>query len=252
MGERLDKALVARELCRTRSQAQRLIAAGQVERQVGTQWQKLSSNHVTIQPDDVLRILPGEADRYVSRGGLKLAGALARFGLSVEGLVVLDVGQSTGGFTDCLLQAGAQQVIGVDVGRDQLADSLRQDPRVVCLEGINAREWPESVLQRVPEGGFDLVVMDVSFISQTLILPGLPPLMRSGGWLVSLVKPQFEAGPEWIGKQGVIRDPACYPRVEQRLREAAETCGLSVEDWFDSPITGGDGNREFFLVARKA
>ncbi len=249
--ERLDKQLVEQGLASSRTQAQRLIETGRVEINRAGRWQLEKKASTRLTPEVELRVLPGSEDRYVSRGGLKLQGALDQAGLNPERLSVLDVGQSTGGFTDCLLQAGARKVVGVDVGRDQLVPALREDPRVVFYEGINARELPlEKLLWQSP-GGFDLVVMDVSFISQTLILPGLPALLRPGGRLLSLVKPQFEVGREGIGKGGIVRDAGLYRDVEVRIRSACESLGLIVEDYFASPITGGDGNREFFVAAHK-
>ncbi len=247
--ERLDKILVVKGLAQTRTQAQRLIDAGRVSARLSGTWQVVRKPGLKIPADTELQAQPGEEERYASRGGLKLWGALERTGVSVAGQVVLDVGQSTGGFTDCVLQAGAAKVVGVDVGRDQLNPVLRRDPRVVCLEGINARDLPaDTLLKEAPEG-FDRVVMDVSFISQTLILPGLPTLMKPGAHLLSLVKPQFEVGRDGIGKGGIVRDPQRYTDVEARICAACEEVGLAVRDYFDSPIKGGDGNREFFVSA---
>jgi 23S rRNA (cytidine1920-2'-O)/16S rRNA (cytidine1409-2'-O)-methyltransferase len=191
-------------------------------------------------------LLDDAESRFVSRGGLKLEGALRTTGLAVQGLRCLDVGQSSGGFTDCLLQHGAARVTGVDVGHGQLHPRLRSDPRVTAIEKRNARE-----LARGEVGGdFDLVTGDLSFISLTLVLPALAPLLRAGGHLLMLAKPQFELQPGQIGKGGVVRDPALYLQVEQRLRECCASLGLAVLGWHDSPITGGDGNREFFLHAQ--
>jgi 23S rRNA (cytidine1920-2'-O)/16S rRNA (cytidine1409-2'-O)-methyltransferase len=219
--------------------------------------------------------------RYVSRGGLKLEAALKQVGLSVAGLACLDVGQSTGGFTDCLLQHGALSVVGVDVGSAQLHPSLREDPRVLCVEKVNARalvatdfvaayahstsadgqfdtendvndrdeDQEVSLSEFAPE--FDVLVADLSFISQTLVLPAVVPFLKAGGTLLTLVKPQFELQPGQVGKGGIVKDDAMYPLVEQRLREACAELGLKVTHWFDSPIDGGDGNREFFICARK-
>jgi 23S rRNA (cytidine1920-2'-O)/16S rRNA (cytidine1409-2'-O)-methyltransferase len=160
------------------------------------------------------------------------------------------VGQSTGGFTDCLLQQGAAQVVGIDVGHGQLHARLRDDARVVCIEGLNAREL-QSGDARIPEAaqGFDLVVGDVSFISLTLVLPGVAPLLKPGARLLMLVKPQFELQPGQVGKGGIVRDPALYAQVEARVREACAALGLQVQAWRDSVIEGGDGNREFFIQA---
>lgn len=249
--ERLDKQLVERGLAQTRTRAQRLIEQGRVELEQAGGWQTQRKAGMKVSPDTPLRVLPSEEDRYVSRGGLKLQGALAQFGVNPEGWEALDVGQSTGGFTDCLLQAGARKVVGVDVGHDQLMASLRADPRVFAYEGINARRLPEAELRSHAPEGFDLIVMDVSFISQTLILPGLPTLLKPGGWLVSLVKPQFEVGKAGIGKGGIVRDTGLYQAVETRIRSLCADLALEVVDYFPSPITGGDGNREFFVAARK-
>lgn len=249
--ERLDKQLVEQGLAASRTQAQRLIETGRVEINRAGRWRVEKKASTKLSPEVELRLLPGSQDRYVSRGGLKLQGALEKAGIPPDRLTVLDVGQSTGGFTDCLLQAGARKVVGVDVGRDQLVPALREDPRVVFYEGINARQLPQEELLWQSPGGFDLVVMDVSFISQTLILPGLPALLRPGGHLLSLVKPQFEVGREGIGKGGIVRDAGLYRDVEARIRSACESLGLVVEDYFASPITGGDGNREFFIAAQK-
>ncbi len=250
--ERLDKALVTRALADTRSQAQRMIEAGRVSTHVDDGWQVLNKASVKIPDGQLLKVEPGEDDQFVSRGGLKLRGALAYAGLKPEGWAALDVGQSTGGFTDCLLQAGVAKVVGVDVGRDQLVPALKEHPKVVFFEGINARDLPVETLLVEAPGGFDLIVMDVSFISQTLILPGLPALLKPGGHLLSLVKPQFEVGKAGIGKGGIVRDARLYEEVERRIRAQCEALGLTLEGYFPSPITGGDGNREFFVSARLA
>lgn len=250
MSERLDKLLLAQGLAASRTQARRMIEAGRVSARLGGEWQRLAKPGERFDPTTELYRAPDEADHYVSRGALKLRGALERTGLDPSGVRALDVGQSTGGFTDCLLRAGAAKVVGVDVGRDQLAPSLKTDSRVGCFEGINARDLPVERLLEWAPGGFGLVVMDVSFISQGLILPGLPALMAPGGQLLSLVKPQFEVGRAGIGKGGLVRDARLYRGVEQRLCRQARELGLTVIDFFDSSIAGGDGNREFFLLAR--
>lgn len=250
--ERLDKRLVGLGLAATRSQAQRMIDAGRVESLVpGGDWQLQTKASARLPEDVELRIGPSEEDAYVSRGGLKLQAALEQSGLNPRGWLALDLGQSTGGFTDCLLQAGVAQVVGVEVGRDQLAPRLRNHPKVTCYEGINARKLPlETLLQEAP-GGYDLAVMDLSFISQTLVLPGLPPLLKKGGYLLSLVKPQFEVGRSGIGKGGIVRDSTLYAGVEERIKEACDRAGLKPLAYFPSAITGGDGNREFFILAQR-
>ena len=329
---RADVFLVDFGHATTRSQAQRLIAAG-VEWRLSplAPWQKVAKNGDEIPSVAEVRLLDDAEAKYISRGGLKLEGALRATSLSVTGLRCLDVGQSTGGFTDCLLQHGAAQVIGVDVGHGQLHDRLRSDLRVVCVEGVNARSLTASALQQAcdlalsevieaeednetqPEapyswmrnGGlvdeeyddsddakeqdierfkaeraarakaraagtlpvqrrrradrqnvditpqFDVVVGDLSFISLTLVLPALVPLLAPQGALLMLVKPQFELQPGQVGKGGIVRDASLYAVVEQRIRECCAAQGLQVQAWLDSPISGGDGNREFFVLARR-
>jgi 23S rRNA (cytidine1920-2'-O)/16S rRNA (cytidine1409-2'-O)-methyltransferase len=250
---RADQLLLERGLAASRSQAQRLIAAG-VEWRLGTKpWQRVTKNGDELPLPSELRLLDTAEARYVSRGGLKLEGALLNSGLSAQGLRCLDVGQSTGGFTDCLLQQGAAQVVGLDVGHGQLHPRLRDDARVVCVERINAREL-QADDARVPDGalGFDLVVGDLSFISLTLVLPALLPLLKQGGALLMLVKPQFELQPSDIGKGGLVKDEASYVQVETRLREACATLNLNVLGYWPSAIAGGDGNQEFWIGARHA
>jgi 23S rRNA (cytidine1920-2'-O)/16S rRNA (cytidine1409-2'-O)-methyltransferase len=250
---RADQLLLERGLAASRSQAQRLITSG-VEWRLGTKpWQRVSKNGDELPLPCEVRLLDTAEARYVSRGGLKLEGALQSSGLSAQGLRCLDVGQSTGGFTDCLLQQGAAQVVGLDVGHGQLHPRLRDDARVVCVERINARELePNDV--RVPDValGFDLVVGDLSFISLTLVLPALLPLLKKGGALLMLVKPQFELQPSDIGKGGLVKDVASYVQVEARLRDACAGLNLNVLGYWPSAIAGGDGNQEFWIGARHA
>lgn len=247
---RADQWLVERGLAASRSQAQRLIAAG--ARWLSPSGWKTLAKSDELPPHAEVELLDAAEARYVSRGGLKLEGALRATGLQVTGWHGLDVGQSTGGFTDCLLQAGAKHVVGVDVGHDQLHAQLRADPAVTCLEGINCRALSVADLGAAfPEDGFDLIVGDVSFISLTLILPRLPALLAPSGDLLLLVKPQFEVGPGNIGRGGIVRDPALYHEVEHKLRDCAKMLGLTIRAWLDSPITGGDGNREFFIWLNK-
>ncbi len=248
---RADQLLVERGLAVSRAQAQRLIVAG-VEWQQADHWKRVAKNGDEVPDAAPLRLLDAAEARYVSRGGLKLEGALRRTGLNLAGWTCLDLGQSTGGFTDGLLQAGAARVVGLDVGQAQLHARLRDDARVSCIESLNARD-PAAVAvalaDEAPAGGFDLLVGDLSFISQTLVLPAVVPWLKPGGQLLMLVKPQFELQPGQVGKGGIVRDAALYAVVEQRLREAYAALGLQVRDWFDSPIAGGDGNREFFIHA---
>jgi 23S rRNA (cytidine1920-2'-O)/16S rRNA (cytidine1409-2'-O)-methyltransferase len=243
---RADQMLVERGLAASRSQAQRLIAAG-VQWRAGGGWKPVAKNGDELPPSAELQLLDDAESRYVSRGGLKLEGALRATGITVAGLRCLDVGQSSGGFTDCLLQQGAAQVTGVDVGHGQLHEKLRRDPRVLAIEKVNARELSAGQVG----ADFDLVVGDLSFISLTLVLPALVPLLKPQGRLLMLVKPQFELQPGQIGKGGLVKDAALYPEVEQRIRAACTALGLTVMEYFESPITGGDGNREFFVHASK-
>ena len=260
---RADQLLVERGLAASRSQASRLIAAGVNWRESEVSaWQKVGKNGQDLPDRAELRLLDLAEARYVSRGGLKLEGALRHTGLSVAGRLCLDVGQSTGGFTDCLLQAGASHVVGVDVGQGQLYERLRFDERVTCIEQLNARHMTALELMaeceglqspRGPfDGQFDVVTGDLSFISLTLVLPALMPLLGLGGDLLMLVKPQFELQPGQVGKGGIVREAALFEVVEKRLKTACADLGLQVLDWFDSPISGGDGNREFFIHSRRA
>lgn len=314
---RADLFLVDRGHAATRSQAQRLIASGvqwRVDEAVA--WKRVAKNGDEIPGNAELQILDTTEAKYISRGGLKLEGALNSTGLSVSGLRCLDVGQSTGGFTDCLLQHGAVLVVGVDVGHGQLHGSLRADERVVCIEGVNARSLTADDLvehhrrallgedadgDESPYGSFafgdddgddeygeddeasqdddgddsegagdeaedgaetgadadafnpvfDFLTGDLSFISLTLVLPAVVRLLKPEGHLLMLVKPQFELQPGQIGKGGIVRDPVHFEFVEKRLRDACAALGLEVKAWLESPIAGGDGNREFFIHAQK-
>lgn len=245
---RADALLVQRGLAASRTQAQRLIGEGRVL----LAGKPINKPALEIAADAPLTVVADDSDRYVSRGGLKLAGALAHTGMPIDGRRCLDVGQSTGGFTDCLLQAGAAHVVGVDVGHGQLHPKLKNDARVTALEGINCRSLTAADLgDALPAGGFDLIVGDVSFISMALVLPQLPALLAADGDLLLLIKPQFEVGPHNIGKGGIVRDPTLYREVEGRFLEIAQKLGLTARAWLDSPIAGGDGNREFFIWLKK-
>ncbi|MCK2087674.1 TlyA family RNA methyltransferase [Thauera aromatica] len=243
---RVDQLLVTQGLAPSRTAARALVEAGRVSHD----GQPVTKPALALPPDARLTVTPADSDRFVSRGALKLEGALARSGLDVHGAVCLDIGQSTGGFTDCLLQAGAAKVVGVEVGHDQLHPRLCKEPRCVTLEGLNARQLTATELgEHFPPRGFDLLVCDASFISLTLLLAQWPALLSPAGHMLALVKPQFEVGPQGLGKGGLVRDAALYAEVEAKLRAAAHAAGLIILDWFDSPISGGDGNREFFFHA---
>ncbi len=235
---RLDRLLVERGLVESREKAQALIMAGEVL----VDRQKASKPGQSVDAEAAVEVLARPP--YVSRGGFKLAGALDRFGIDPGGKVCLDIGASTGGFTDVLLQRGAVRVHAVDVGAGQLAWSIRTDPRVVVHENINARELPP---ERIGEP-VDLIVCDVSFISVTLILPAAVPLLRPEGQMVILIKPQFEAGRGQVGKGGIVREPAVRQAACDRVRQAVERSGFTTEI-MDSPILGAEGNQEFLLYA---
>jgi 23S rRNA (cytidine1920-2'-O)/16S rRNA (cytidine1409-2'-O)-methyltransferase len=243
---RLDAALVARGLAASRERARGLILAGQV-RVNGAVVSKAgapidgSADISLIEPDHP----------YVGRGGVKLAHALDVFGLEVRGRLALDVGASTGGFTDVLLRRGAPRVVALDVGHSQLDWRLRSDPRVLVMERINARLLTPAQLPEEAQG-FDVVTMDVSFISVRQVLPAIVPLLRAGADLVVLVKPQFEAGREEVGKGGLVRDADVHARVVAEVSAAANALGLTRIAMTESPITGTEGNREFFLHLRRA
>jgi 23S rRNA (cytidine1920-2'-O)/16S rRNA (cytidine1409-2'-O)-methyltransferase len=249
---RADQLLVQQGLAPTRSAAQRLIAQGAV-RWLGPKGWTVPRKAGDELPEGCDIELTDDAElRWASRGGLKLEGALKEAGFSLAGQIALDVGQSTGGFTEVLLAAGCARVVGVDVGHGQLHPRLAGHPQVVAFEGLNARELtPASFGGHWPEGGYGFITGDLSFISLTLVLPALAPLLAPGGHLLMLVKPQFELQRADIGKGGLVKDPAAYARVEARLREACAACGLQVQAWRSSPITGGEGNQEFFIQATK-
>ena len=249
---RADQLLVNSGLAPTRSAAQRLIARGAVRWRSPDGWAVPRKAGEELPDGCDIEIVDDAELRYVSRGGLKLDGALAHAGLDVAGTVCLDVGQGTGGLTDVLLQRGAARVVGVDVGHGQLHARLRSDPRVRAFEGVNARTLTATRLgDAMPRQRFDVIVGDLSFISLTLVVPALVPLLARDGMLLMLVKPQFELQPQDIGKGGLVKDPRAYALVEARIRAACTEAGLTVRDWFASPVTGGDGNREFFVHAMR-
>jgi 23S rRNA (cytidine1920-2'-O)/16S rRNA (cytidine1409-2'-O)-methyltransferase len=249
MKVRLDKLLVERGLAPSRERAQALVLAGKVL----VNEQKVEKAGASVPPDAALRLL-GDDLRYVSRGGLKLEAALAHWQIGVRGRLCMDVGASTGGFTDCLLQHGAARVIAVDTGYGQLDLRLRNDPRVRLLEKTNARYLRAQDLG-ADGGAVKFLCMDVSFISATLVLPAVveaafgqaPPAGRE---MVVLVKPQFEAGRQAVEKGGIVRDAAAQAAAVERVRAAALALSCRTTDVMESPILGGEGNREFLLYAR--
>lgn len=238
--ERIDKLLVDRGLTDSRTKAQALIMAGAV----------LVNEQLVRKPSELfdqnakIRIKDDATSRYVGRGGIKLEAALRKFKLDVDGLLCIDVGASTGGFTDCVLQNGARRVVAIDVGHNQLDWKIRNDPRVEVREGVNARYLKPSDFDEQ----FDLATIDVSFISLTKILPAMRPLLTEAGRIVALIKPQFEVGKGEIGKGGIVKDPAQHQRVVQEINAAAESLGLQTAGVIESPIKGADGNVEFLAL----
>jgi 23S rRNA (cytidine1920-2'-O)/16S rRNA (cytidine1409-2'-O)-methyltransferase len=244
MKSRLDVALVDRGLVQTRERARALVLAGQVR--VNGQPARKAGEPVGP-ADDLSLVVPDHP--YVSRGGVKLAHALETFAIDPTGRLALDIGASTGGFTDVLLQRGARHVVALDVGHGQIEWKLRNDPRVTVIERVNARALTPD---RLPEDAraFDIITIDVSFISLRYILPVLPPLLLPGGDVVALVKPQFEAGRGEVGPGGIVRDPAIHDRVVQEVTRTADTVGLKRRGLTPSPIEGAEGNREFLVHLR--
>jgi len=240
--ERLDKLLVDRGTVGSRERARRLVMAGAVR----VADQVVDKPGALVAADAVIEVTADDIP-YVSRGGVKLAGALDAFATRVAGRIVLDVGASTGGFTDCVLQRGARAVIAVDVGYGQFAWSLRNDPRVTLLERTNARTLEPAALPAVPE----LAVIDVSFISLRLVLPPVAEALAPGGDIVALVKPQFEVGKGQVGSAGVVRDPTLQAAAVSAVRACARDLGLACVGECESPLQGPKGNREFFLALRK-
>ena len=239
--KRVDLLLTERGLADSRQKAQALIMAGQVY----TGERRCDKPGLTLEEEAPLEVRGGL--RYVSRGGLKLEKAMSCFPISLTGKTAADIGASTGGFTDCMLQNGARRVYAVDVGYGQLAWSIRNDPRVVCLERTNARYL---TTEQIPEP-LEFASIDVSFISLGLILPALRPLMAPGGEVAALVKPQFEAGRDKVGKKGVVRDPAVHEEVICRVAEAARELGLAPRGLTYSPVKGPEGNIEYLLLLQK-
>ncbi|MEA2204535.1 MAG: rRNA (cytidine1920-2-O)/16S rRNA (cytidine1409-2-O)-methyltransferase [Blastocatellia bacterium] len=244
--ERIDKLLVERGLASSRTKAQAMIMAGAVL----VEEQRIEKSSDLISPDASVRIKGADdpAARYAGRGGLKLEAALREFAVDVRGLVCLDVGASTGGFTDCLLQNGARHVVAIDVGHNQLDWRLRNDPRVSLREGVNAR-----YLRREDfDFQFDLVTIDVSFISATKVLPAVLTLLTETGRVITLIKPQFEVGRGEVGRGGIVSDPEQHARVVAEVNAAARELGWDVTGVIESPIKGAEGNREFLALYSRA
>jgi len=239
--ERIDKLLVDRGLAESRTKAQALVMSASVL--VDEQLVNKPSEKFSLEANIRIRTR-SDGHGYVGRGGLKLEAALREFAIELTGLVCLDVGASTGGFTDCLLQHGAGRVVAVDVGHNQIDWKLRNDPRVEVREGINARYLSPADF----EVEFDLITIDVAFISATKILPAVVPLLRASGRIITLIKPQFEVGKGEVGKGGIVKDSAQHQRVIADVNSAAKSLGLTVGGLIQSPITGTDGNVEFLAL----
>ncbi len=240
--ERIDKLLVERGLADSRTKAQAMVMAGVVL--VDEQRVEKPSHQFDSQANIRIKGNEDPTTRYVGRGGLKLEAALREFELNVTGLKCLDVGASTGGFTDCLLQHGARKVFAIDVGHNQIDWRLRNDPRIEVREGINARYLqPEDFPHQ-----FDLIVMDVSFISATKVLPALVALLAEGGAIITLIKPQFEVGRGEVGGGGIVRDVEKRARVVEEVNHAARSFGLEAVKVIESPIQGAEGNVEYLAL----
>ncbi len=238
---RIDKLLVDLGFAESRTKAQALIMAGKVLVNEKRVEKPSESFDETVK----IRIKNGVSEtKYVSRGGLKLEKALSEFGIFPQGYICLDIGASTGGFTDCLLQHGAKKVIAVDVGKNQLSWKLRNDKRVEVREKVNARYLkPEDFSER-----FDLIVVDVSFISVKKIIPALVPLLKNDGKLIVLIKPQFEVGKGEVGKGGIVKEPEKHAKVIEGINEFVKSYGLEVKSVTESPILGAEGNKEFLAL----
>lgn len=243
--ERIDKLLVERGLADSRTKAQAMVMAGIVL----VNEQRVSKPSDTVPTDSQIRVKGQDdpASRYVGRGGLKLEAALKELGIDVHNLVCLDVGASTGGFTDCLLKHGARRVVAIDVGHNQIDWRLRTDERVEVREGVNARYLKPDDFETT----FDLIVMDVSFISAAKIFPALIPLLGEGARLITLIKPQFEVGRREVGRGGIVRDSEKHARVIEEVNHAAGDLGLRVLAVIESPLRGADGNLEFLALYEK-
>jgi 23S rRNA (cytidine1920-2'-O)/16S rRNA (cytidine1409-2'-O)-methyltransferase len=244
--KRVDRLLADWGLARSRSQAAELIAAGKVL-YAGEKVRKPGQVFPAEAAKEDFEVLPSDLNRYVSRGGLKLDGALDHLSLQVAGWRVLDVGLSTGGFADCLLQRGVKSVVGIDVGHDQLSDALKTDPRLISHEGLHVKDLTAEVAGQV-----ELCVVDVSFISLTQVFPVLAAALPAKVMLLALVKPQFEVGQAGLGKGGLVKDKELYEQVRVKVSQAAAEAGFLVKDYFASSVKGKDGNVEFFIFADRA
>ncbi len=251
---RLDLYLVKVKKATSRTQAQDLIQNNFVVLKKSAKSVGLTKPSYEVLPEneEFIFVEQNPIQKYVSRAGLKLEAALAHTKLNVAGEIILDIGQSTGGFTECLLASGAKKVVGIDVGHDQLHATLKEDPRVIFIEGINVKELSQSkdFEAHVPLGGFPLVVMDVSFISITKVIEAIEPFMAKDGEFLFLVKPQFEAGAKALDRNGVIKDKKNYVLIEKEIKAKVTEVFGEVKDYFESDLPGKDGNQEFFIYGK--
>jgi 23S rRNA (cytidine1920-2'-O)/16S rRNA (cytidine1409-2'-O)-methyltransferase len=245
---------VQKKLAASRTQAQDFISNGFVYLILDEKRKLLSKSSYEVQDTDKIVVESNELQKFVSRAGLKLEGALRHLNLSVQDKIVLDIGQSTGGFTDCLLQYGAKQVVGIDVGHSQLHEKLKNHPQVVSFENLNVKELSVNAAfaREIPDKSFDLIVVDVSFISLTKVIPSIFNFIAEGSEYLFLVKPQFECGRENLDSNGIVKDERIFNQIEDEIRKITEQYFKNVTSYFESPILGKDGNREFFIYGRKA
>lgn len=250
---RADLLLVKKKLAPTRTRAQDLIKGGQVSVIILGRKKRVNKSNEDYPEDTEFEVASGFANEFVSRAGHKIKGAADLLKITVWGKECLDVGVSTGGFSEFLLKQGAKSVLGIDVGQDQTHASVRNHPNFKLLEKTNARSLDENheFQKQVPESGFDLICMDVSFISVKLILPQLVPLLKTTGDMLVLIKPQFELGPDALNEKGVVEDESLYQNLEKTMTSFAESLNLKVKQYFPSSLEGKDGNKEFFLFLGK-
>lgn len=233
----------------SRTKAQELIKSGAVQKQLNSSIEIIQSASEKYNELATYQIIDNTVLKYVARSGLKLEGALNHTKINVKDISALDIGLSTGGFSECLLNYGAKKIIGIDVGHDQLHESLKQ--RIEFYDGVNAKKLSDYEIMKPHLGTFDLVVIDVSFISLEFILPQAYKFLKGGGVLLSLVKPQFELGSQALNKKGIVKDPSLYKDLEEKLTQSVLKFNFNLIDYFESSIEGGDGNREFFIYAKK-
>lgn len=250
---RLDLYLVENKLANSRTQAQDFISQGYVVIESAGQKKIIDKSNYIVRTGDQIIVEANELQKYVSRGGLKLERALTKQNINVKDKVALDVGQSTGGFTDCLLKMGARQVVGVDVGHSQLHASLKTDSRIISFENLNVKDLSMNAgfVKEVPINKFDLVVADLSFISLTKVIPSISNFLSDGSEYLFLVKPQFECGPENLDKNGLVKNAKVYKTVEADVKKSVMQYFKNVEAYFPCEVIGKDGNQEFFIYGRK-